>query len=72
MSLAYMCDLCGSFVASENNAKRERTLASESATISNTVTTLTVKLDLGKPNVCDKCFAIGVRKLKAWVTANIT
>jgi len=66
-----MCDLCGNFVQSENDAKRERVLASESTAVSNTVTTMTLKLDLGKPNVCDRCFAIGVKKLKIWIETHI-
>ena len=71
MSLAYKCDLCGDFVSSEEDAKRQRNLAQESTVISNTSTVLTLKLDLGKQHVCDKCFAIGVKKTKAWVIANI-
>ena len=72
MSIAYKCDLCGDLISSEENAKRQRNLAQESTTISNTVTDLTLKLDLGKQHVCDKCFAIGIKKTKAWVIANIT
>jgi len=71
MSLAYKCDLCGDFVASEADAKRERVLAQENTTISNTTTVLTLKLDLGKPHVCDRCFAKGVKKTKEWILANI-
>jgi hypothetical protein len=70
MSLAYKCDLCSDFVTSEDDAKRERIVAQEQATISNTVTTMTLKLDLGKQHVCDKCFAIGVQKAKDWIIAN--
>jgi hypothetical protein len=71
MSLAYKCDLCGDFVSSPDDAKRERNLAQETTVISNTSTVLTLKLDLGKPHICDKCFAIGVQKTKAWILANI-
>jgi hypothetical protein len=71
MSLAYKCDLCGDFVLSENDAIRERIVAQESATVSNTQTTMTLKLDLGKQHVCDKCFAIGLQKAKAWVQAHL-
>jgi hypothetical protein len=72
MSQAYKCDLCGDFISLEADAKRQRNLAQEDTTISNTSTVLTLRLDLGKPHVCDKCFAIGIRKTKAWVIANIT
>jgi len=71
MSLAYRCDLCGDFVSSEAEAKRERIVAQENATVSNTVTVMTLKLDLGKAHVCNKCFNIGLRKAKAWVVAHV-
>jgi hypothetical protein len=71
MSLAYKCDLCSDFVSSEDDAKRERVVAQEQSTISNTVTTMTLKLDLGKQHVCDKCFAIGVKQAKAWIIAHV-
>ena len=71
MSLAYRCDLCGEFVMSENDAQAERTVASENATISNTVTLLSLNLNLGQNHVCDDCFNIGLQKTKAWVQAHL-
>lgn len=71
MSLAYKCDLCGDFVANENDAMRKRIVAQEQATISNTATTMTLELDLGKPHVCDRCFAIGKKKAKQWIIAHV-
>lgn len=71
MSLAYKCDLCNNFVTNESEAQRERVVAQEQATVSNTVTTMTLKLDLGKIHVCNKCFNIGLKKAKAWVQAHI-
>ena len=71
MSLAYRCDLCSGFVSSEADAERERVVAQEQATVSNTATTMTLKLDLGKAHVCDKCFAIGKQKAKQWIVAHI-
>ena len=59
MSLAYKCDLCGDFVSSESDADSERILIQDDITISNTDTTMTITLDLGKPHVCDTCFAEG-------------
>jgi len=70
MSLAYKCDLCGDFVSSEADAERERIVAQENATVSNTVTIMTLKLDLGKAHVCDRCFNIGKQKAKDWIIAH--
>jgi len=71
MSTAYRCDLCGALVSNEEDARRERILASESMKISNTRTDLTLKLDMGKQHVCDKCFVLGIEKIKEWVIKNI-
>ena len=71
MSLAYKCDLCGDFVSGEDDAKRERIVAQEQATISNTVTTMTLRLDLGKQHVCARCYGRGLAMAKAWIVAHI-
>ena len=71
MSKAFRCDLCGSCIDSEDQAKNEREVARETTSISGTTADLFITLGADVAHVWDECFLIIKQKAKAWIIANV-
>jgi len=71
MSQAYRCDLCGNCIDNPDNAKHEREVARESATIEGTVADVYIKVGVDVAHVCDASFAVVMQMVKQWVNAHI-
>jgi len=71
MSKAFRCDLCGDCIDNEDDAQHEREVARVSATVSNTVADVYIKLGADVAHVCNGCFTIIKQKAKQWIVANV-
>ena len=71
MSQAYRCDICGNCVDNEDEAKSQREVAKESATINGVSFDIGIIIKGYLLHICDPCWTTVMSRVKAWVNAHI-
>ena len=71
MSRGYMCDLCGTCIDNEHDARNQREIQRGTVTVKTVPVEMYLALGASVPHVCADCWTVLMKKLKQWAIANI-